>query len=200
MGVFSLTRWSWQIHARFLVSRVTRVSFSTRSMIFIYRAITFYGWTFHSILLINDFLTCRTVCNRLQNDPTTPLAQYLQVWHVNGLGFSPFARRYLGNLFWFLFLELLRCVSSLRCLYPSYVFRWEWLGITRAGLPHSEIPGFKVVCTYPRLIAAYHVLHRLHVPRHPPYALSNFIKVISSYNEATYVISKLSKSKKILWS
>ena len=63
-------------------------------------------------------------------------------------------------------------------------------------MPHSEIPGFKVVCTYPRLIAAYHVLHRLHVPRHPPYALSNFIKVLSSYNEATYVISKLSNSKK----
>ena len=63
-------------------------------------------------------------------------------------------------------------------------------------MPHSEIPGFKVVCTYPGLIAAYHVLHRLHVPRHPPYALSNFIKVISSYNEATYVISKLSKNKK----
>ena len=68
------------------------------------------------------------------------------------------------------------------------------MGVTRAGLPHSEIPGFKVVCTYPGLIAAYHVLHRLHVPRHPPYALSNFIKVISSYNEATYVISKLSKN------
>ena len=63
-------------------------------------------------------------------------------------------------------------------------------------MSHSEIPGFKVVCTYPGLIAAYHVLHRLHVPRHPPYALSNFIKVISSYNEATYVISKLSKNKK----
>ena len=30
-----------------------------------------------------------------------------------------------------------------------------------------------VVCTYPRLIAAYHVLHRLLVPRHPPYALNN---------------------------
>ena len=41
-----------------------------------------------------------------------------------------------------------------------------------AGLPHSEIPGSKVVCTYPRLIAAYHVLHRFPEPRHPPCALS----------------------------
>ena len=45
--------------------------------------------------------------------------------------------------------------------------------MTRAGLPHSEIPGSKCVCHSPRLIAAYHVLHRLPVPRHPPYTLSN---------------------------
>jgi hypothetical protein len=45
--------------------------------------------------------------------------------------------------------------------------------MTALGLPHSEIPGSKVVCTSPRLIAAYHVLHRLLVPRHPPCALSS---------------------------
>ena len=43
--------------------------------------------------------------------------------------------------------------------------------MTCAGLPHSEIPGSKLICSSPRLIAAYHVLHRLLVPRHPPYAL-----------------------------
>ena len=36
-----------------------------------------------------------------------------------------------------------------------------------------------VICTYPRLIAAYHVLHRLHEPRHPPCALSYFLYDIS---------------------
>ena len=30
------------------------------------------------------------------------------------------------------------------------------------------------VCGYPKLIAAYHVLHRLLVPRHPPCALIRF--------------------------
>ena len=40
-----------------------------------------------------------------------------------------------------------------------------------AGLSHSETRGSKVICTYPRIIAAYHVLHRLQEPRHPPYAL-----------------------------
>ena len=48
--------------------------------------------------------------------------------------------------------------------------------MTCTGLPHSEIPGSKVICTSPRLIAAYHVLHRLLVPRHPPYALRSLTK------------------------
>ncbi len=41
-------------------------------------------------------------------------------------------------------------------------------------LSHSEIFGLTLVCSYPKLIAAYHVLHRLLVPRHPPYALIRF--------------------------
>jgi hypothetical protein len=40
-------------------------------------------------------------------------------------------------------------------------------------LPHSEIDGSKPVCGSPSLIAAYHVLHRLLAPRHPPCALSS---------------------------
>ena len=43
------------------------------------------------------------------------------------------------------------------------------------GLSHSEIRGSKVICTLPRLIAAYHVLRRLCEPRHPPCALSYFL-------------------------
>ena len=41
------------------------------------------------------------------------------------------------------------------------------------GLPHSDIPGSKLVCSSPGLIAAYRVLHRLLAPRHSPYALSS---------------------------
>jgi hypothetical protein len=43
--------------------------------------------------------------------------------------------------------------------------------MVEGGFPHSEICGSKVVRTSPQLIAAYHVLHRLLVPRHPPNAL-----------------------------
>ena len=38
-------------------------------------------------------------------------------------------------------------------------------------MPHSEIHGSKVILTSPWLIAEYHVLHRLLLPRHPPNAL-----------------------------
>ena len=48
-------------------------------------------------------------------------------------------------------------------------------GLQPAGLPHSEIWGSKIICIYPQLIAAYHVLHRLREPRHPPSALSYFL-------------------------
>ena len=40
-----------------------------------------------------------------------------------------------------------------------------------AGFPHSDIHGSMVICTSPWLFAAYHVFHRLSVPRHPPCAL-----------------------------
>ena len=40
-----------------------------------------------------------------------------------------------------------------------------------AGFPHSDISGSKDICSSPKLFAAYHVFHRLLVPRHPPCAL-----------------------------
>src|SRR6056297_1031573 len=40
-----------------------------------------------------------------------------------------------------------------------------------SGLPHSEIRGSKLILSSSRLIAEYHVLHRLLLPRHSPNAL-----------------------------
>src|SRR5207244_5429811 len=50
-------------------------------------------------------------------------------------------------------------------------------GLAAAGFPPSEILGSQLVCSSPRLIAAYHVLRRLPVPRHPPCALTRLISV-----------------------
>ena len=51
-----------------------------------------------------------------------------------------------------------------------------WIGVRMtevcsAGFPHSDISGSMDICSSPKLFAAYHVFHRLPVPRHPPYAL-----------------------------
>ena len=48
-------------------------------------------------------------------------------------------------------------------------------GLFPAGLPHSDTRGSMDICSSPRLFAAYRVLLRLLVPRHPPYALSSLI-------------------------
>lgn len=41
----------------------------------------------------------------------------------------------------------------------------------KGGFPHSDICGSKLIRSSPQLFAAYHVLHRLCMPRHPPNAL-----------------------------
>ena len=47
-----------------------------------------------------------------------------------------------------------------------------------AGFPHSDIHGSMVICTSPWLFAAYHVFHRLSVPRHPPCALISLTFIV----------------------
>ena len=44
-------------------------------------------------------------------------------------------------------------------------------GVFPAGFPHSDVCGSLDICSSPQLFAAYHVFHRLLVPRHPPCAL-----------------------------
>ena len=57
--------------------------------------------------------------------------------------------------------------------------------------PHSDICGSRPICESPQLFAAYHVLHRLWEPRHPPCALSYFLWFIPS---RVYTSSKMSKN------
>ena len=67
-------------------------------------------------------------------------------------------------------------------------------GISRLhldGLPHSDIPGSRVVCTSPGLFAAYHVLRLLQEPRHPPYALLSFLALQSFVCQNKYFFPNL---------
>ena len=52
----------------------------------------------------------------------------------------------------------------------SYGFTLRWHAV-HAGFPHSDIRGSMLMCSSPRLFAAYRVFHRLPVPGHPPCAL-----------------------------
>ena len=59
---------------------------------------------------------------------------------------------------------------------PRVPFHTLWIGVWMhevfsCGFPHSEISGSRDICSSPKLFAAYHVFHRLLVPRHPPCAL-----------------------------
>ena len=61
-----------------------------------------------------------------------------------------------------------------------------WIGVRitevcSVRFPHSEISGSMGICPSPKLFAAYHVFHRLLVPRHPPYALISITNSTSSH-------------------
>ena len=57
-------------------------------------------------------------------------------------------------------------------------------GCPGLGCPIRVSPD-KLVCSTPGLIAAYHALHRLSAPRHPPYTLSNLPALIRFPEENT---------------
>ena len=67
-------------------------------------------------------------------------------------------------------------------LYDTWGFPCEF--------PHSEIFGSLAMCAYPKLIAAYRVLHRLLMPRHSPYALCSLTFTVHFYKE--YIFKYLS--------
>ncbi len=73
--------------------------------VFVYRALTVSGGWFHSLQLTPRLVTLR--------DQTRPASHNPARANPRGLGSSPFARRYSGNHGCFLFLEVLRCFSSL---------------------------------------------------------------------------------------
>ena len=123
-----------------------------------------------------------------------------------GLGSSPFARHYWGNhcLFsvpagtkmfqfpalasiidgWYLF-KVPGCPirkSADRRSFAPPLAPPRGLSQLITSFIASESQGIRhAPCTSPRLIAAYHVLHRLREPRHPPCALAYFPRHVHTY-------------------
>ncbi len=89
-----------------------------------------------------------------------------------GLGSSYFARHYFRNRFYFLFLWVLRCFSYPRSpLYTTLlIYRYTVSFYCMSFLIRTSTDMLDI-CSSPWHFAAYHVLLRLLVPRHPPYAL-----------------------------
>ena len=103
------------------VSRVRRYSgYRWLFRLFVYRTLTFFGWTSHSIPL------------NLYNTVFCPNPESITTL---GLASSAFARHYLRNLGWCLFLALLRCFSSGGSLPTPILFNAGWLDIVQPGCP-----------------------------------------------------------------
>ena len=60
------------------------------------------------------------------------------------------------------------------------------------GFPIRKSADIMLICSSPRLIAACHVLHRLLMPRHSPYALVrlNFLYNVSHYTMVLFELSE----------
>ena len=79
--------------------------------------------------------------------------------------------------------------------FPTYTYLIQCTlhGLSPCGLPHSEIRGSPDICSFPRLIAACHVLRRLLMPRHSPCALfsltyrrRNSLHFVSAFAKTPY--------------
>lgn len=63
------------------------------------------------------------------------------------------------------------CIQSLSTWFKPLLITKGNNNDLSGGFPHSEILGSKPIPGSPKLIAGYHVFHRLLLPRHPPNAL-----------------------------
>ena len=88
--------------------------------------------------------------------------------------------------------------------FPSYTYLIQYR-IPCGGFPHSEISGSMLICSSPKLIAAYHVLHRLLMPRHSPCALisltySSILTWEKSNNWFSFAAIAINPSAALSWS
>ena len=114
-----------------------------------------------------------------------------------GLGSFPFARHYSENRSYFLFLQVLRCFSSLS--FPSICARSGYTPFLVYGFPHSEIAGSLSAYDSPTRFAVCCVLLRLDVPRHPPDALAS-LPFLSVCFSSTFFFSTFGKDLSFLFS
>ncbi len=129
---------------------------------FAYRPVTFFGAVFHRLPLSVE-------------DPTS--GSRYPIRQAGWFGLFPFRSPLLRESLLFSFPPGTEMFHFPGLATKPYGFRLRQRGIIPAGFSHSEISGSKRICRYPKLIAAYHVLHRLLMPRHPSCALLSLTKI-----------------------
>jgi hypothetical protein len=127
---------------------------------------------FHKLPLAHDFVTPARNCSSWERRPTTPDRQRLQaytcpVWAdplslatTQGVSVDFLSSGYLDV-----------SVPPLASAGPMYSGRGS-TALPALGFPIRESTGQSLFSGSPWLFAAVHALHRLLVPRHPPYALT----------------------------
>ena len=158
------------------MSRGTQEPAQRASEGFAYGTVTLCGRPFQAVRL-PCWLVTRRPCG--QAGPTTPPSM------PGGLGYVRVRSPLLAESLLFSCPPGTEMVHFPGLSSRAYGFSGGYRGITRGGLPHSEIAGSKPVCGSPTLIAAYHVLHRLLAPRHSPYALSS-LTITSDFEESDF--------------
>jgi hypothetical protein len=146
--VFSLRRWSSQIRTGFLVPRATWELHRRRCPGFRLQG-------FHLLWLAfpgqfgypEHFLTSSPLGSRRGEVPLPDSGNGCRLCHPSRLGSSPFARRYSGNRFCFLFLRVLRCFTSPGSPPPCGGFP-DFFG---DGFPIRESPGQRLCAPHRRL-------------------------------------------------
>ena len=113
---------------------------------------------------------------------------------MTGLGSSHFARRYSENHCCFLFLRLLRCFSSPRSPRKPMYSVCDVPALPGTGFPIQKSPDQCLFSSSPKLIAAYHVFHRLLTPRHPPPALNSLATKLLTQAFSCTFLPELSKN------
>ena len=139
--------------------KVSRVSWYSGSRLadssFAYGAFTLSGWLSqnHSAKLIRSIMRSEP---RSARTPVWALSRSLAATYEIDVSFS--SSGYLD-------VSVHRVPCVWLCIHHTS------LEVHSSRFPHSEISGSKDICSSPKLFAAYHVFHRLLVPRHPPCAL-----------------------------
>jgi hypothetical protein len=121
--VFSLTRWSWQIHGRLQESAATRDNAKQTSNFHLpdYHRLR---CRFPTTSASRQFSDCSTGCQTSPHAPTTPHTQTLTSITRTRFRLNPLSLATThGITFCFLFLRVLRCFTSPRSLHTPYEFR-----------------------------------------------------------------------------